>query len=227
MLAHAVSAATFDDKPRVAFPIPPRAMEVEMDVEVDADAFRAMFSEFARAHRVLNRSEARSAAKMSEGMKALLCEQVKALARNAEGRAILWTYGADATPMLTQGLHLAKIGNRTIVRKVGEANEFLAERAFVKTTTPLGELLVAVVFRDPVPLKEGKTAWHEFTAMVDFFPLLRTLDHEGIIVSHGCFDRALQASMSRKTQQRAALYYDIFKRTADEEMCAKLSLLEL
>jgi hypothetical protein len=117
------------------------------------------------------------------------------------------TYGSDATPALVSTTVTGEVGDRKLVRIAAEGSDFLVERAFFLTTTPSGERRMGTYFVDPTPLSDGKVAWNEFAAMVNFFPSLRMLGHTGIIVAHGCFDRALQASLARKMQQRQNLYY--------------------
>lgn len=176
----------------------------------DGQSLRLVFLEFSRAHRVVAKHEAMQVSKLVEVVKAYLMRKARALVDAAQGRAILYTYASDGTPMLTKSTFSHSLGGqRRFVRKAGRATDFLVERATLVTTGADGQRRVAVLLRDPRPLSEGKTAWHEFGAFKDFFPMLRTLKHRGIIVAHACFDRALQASLCRKIQQRQGLYYEV------------------
>ena len=95
----------------------------------------------------------------------------------------------------------------------------------MKTTSASGSLVVVCLFRDPTPLTHGKTVWHHFTAACRFFPFLRAPGHEGIVVSHYCFDRAVFHAARRRFQQRHKLY-DMTHR-GDSDLSGKTVLLEL
>lgn len=175
---------------------------------MDGSSLAERFLEFCHPHKVLDQRGAEEVAKLCEVGKAYLWLRAKNVVRNAEDRAILYSYGSDATPVLaTNTVSQQLTENRRIVRKAGVGTELLIERAFVKTTSASGSPVVVCLFRDPTPLTTGKTVWHHVGAACKFFPFLRTLGHEGIIVSHYCFDRAVFQAARRRFQQRHKLYY--------------------
>ena len=177
---------------------------------IDGASLAGLFREYANAYKVLGKEDSLVASKLCEVGKAYLLRKAKSLVTAAEGRAILLTYGSDSTPLLSMATMTTNLhGHRTVVRKAGQAVEFLVERAFLKTTSATGDPLVTCLFKDPTPLTQGKTAWCEFTAASRFFPLLRTLGHTGVAVNHYCFDRAMQSALSRRMQQRQCLYYEV------------------
>ena len=54
----------------------------------------------------------------------------------------------------------------------------------------------------PLPLEHGKGAWEAFSAAKRCCPLLKALGHKSISISHYCFDRGYNQSLSRKMLQR-------------------------
>eukprot|EP00974_Lingulodinium_polyedra_P059660 5747606-Lingulodinium_polyedra.AAC.1 len=56
-------------------------------------------------------------------------------------------------------------------------------------------------------MNNGKASWQCFAAACKFFPLLRTLNPGACVVTHYCFDGALQSALSTKMHQRHLLYY--------------------
>ena len=68
-----------------------------------------------------------------------MVNKAKELVVNVEGRAILFAYGSDGAPMLTRGTFASKLeSGKQVVRRMGYAEEFLVQRALLKTTEPLG-----------------------------------------------------------------------------------------
>eukprot|EP00974_Lingulodinium_polyedra_P001764 167031-Lingulodinium_polyedra.AAC.1 len=64
----------------------------------------------------------------------------KALVSAAGGRAILYTYGSDCTPMKLKVICTDRLDSGLkIMRKASQGAELLVEKAFLKTTSPLGE----------------------------------------------------------------------------------------
>ena len=184
------------------------------------------YLDFCHPHKVLDQRGDEEVAKLCEVGKAFLWLRAKSVVREADGRAILYSYGSDSTPVLaTNTVSLQLTETRRIVRKAGVGTELLIERAFVKTTSASGSPVVVCLFRDPTPLTHGKTVWHHFTAACRFFPFLRTLGHEGIVVSHYCFDRAVFHAARRRFQQRHKLYYMTHR--GDSDLSGQTVLLEL
>ena len=87
-------------------------------VTMDGASIAALYLDFFRTHKVLERDEARTSAKLCEVGKAFLQEKARALVRGAGGRAILHTHGSDCTPLLTGVSYTTRLqGGRAVVRK--------------------------------------------------------------------------------------------------------------
>ena len=199
---------------------------VPIAISMDGPRIAERYLDFCHPHKVLDQRGAEEVAKLCEAGKALLWLRAKNVVREADGRAILYSYGSDSTPVLaTSTVSLQLNENRRIVRKAGVGTELLIERAFVKTTSGSGSPVVVCLFRDPTPMTHGKTVWHHSTAACKFFPFLRTLGHEGFMISHYCFDRAVFQAARRRFQQRHKLYYKT--RMGDAALSGKMVLLEL
>jgi hypothetical protein len=192
---------------------------------VDGPSFRDLCLDLGVPHRCLSRHEADLSAKLCEVVKDRLHAQATHLIGCAGMHAILFTYGSDGTPALTKFTATARLSSgRLIRRKRGRGVEYLIERGFLKTMIG-GRPRVACVLRDPIPLLNGKGAWDCFAALTKFFPMVRRLGFRGILVEHYAFDRLLQASLSRKVQQRANLYYAA--QSGEEGAPDDLALLEM
>jgi hypothetical protein len=176
--------------------------------ELTPSAIAALYRQYGLAHKAVGRDEDRLCSKLCEIAKELLLARVKEAVGLAGGRAILCSYSSDGTPLLTQATVVAKLGARKVHRRAGRAIEFLLERFFLKFVGSDGTPVVRCLLRDPRPLSFGKGSWQIFQAACEFLPHLRSLGHEGIIVSHACFDRAVYSAVSRKVQQRQYLWYE-------------------
>jgi len=143
-----------------------------------------------------------------EIIKAALREKAIELVKNAGGRPILFSYGSDGTPLLTRATLTQSVGTQRVVRSGGKAEEVLVERGFVKAFSPCGDPRIAALTRDPVPLSNGKSAAHMVTPLSKFFPVIQSLGHEGWVVYHYVFDRAVCSSLGRMALQRLALWQE-------------------
>ena len=184
---------------------------------MDATNLSKHVSELATPHKVLNSQDVSRAAKLCEVVKHYLTNKAKSMVASASGRAVLYSYGSDGTPMLTRASFSSTLGGHTVRRYAGKSVEFLVERGFVKTTDGVGEPIVASLSRDPVPLLHGKTSWHIFPPACAFFPLLQRLGHRGIAVSHYCFDRAIYEPMMVKLRQRHAMFHALQRQNPASE----------
>lgn len=129
------------------------------------------------------------------------------LVRGLGGRPVLFSYGADGTPMHVRSHYVAKLGPHTKVRRSGGSGcEFLMQNAFFRTTDALGRPMAKALLEPPVPMTEGKTAWNYFVAATRFFPHCGDAGHgQGIKIAHYTFDRAIFASVLRKLKGHHAL----------------------
>ena len=62
-----------------------------------------------------------------------------------------------------------------------------------------------VLFSDPVEMGV-KTAAAHYSAAVALWPGARTMGHDGILISHGCWDRAIYSACSRLMAQRSLAF---------------------
>ena len=136
-------------------------------------------------------------------------EQVKTLVSQAGDRAVLYSYGSDATSVLSRSRINFWLAGKRHVRVGKECPSLLIQRAFVKTESASGQAVVRCFFQPPLPLFKGTTAWHEFSAMCAFLPTIRQLGHKAIAVSHYVFDRAVYSALERLARQRHTLYYSM------------------
>ena len=177
---------------------------------MESSALVQLYLYHADAAKVLDRGGGDEAAKLCELAKHFLKNRAKHFVSGAQGRPLLYSYQADGTPMLVQATHVAqRASGQHVVRTAGRGLELLLQRVFLKTIAPSGEHLVTAYFRDPVPLDNGKGAWPCFTAACECFPMLKTMGHMGISISHYCFDRALYSSLGRILRQRHMLYHEM------------------
>ena len=168
------------------------------------------FLELAKPSKALNKKEERLVLRVCESSKEFLKLQAQELINIAENRPILYHYGSDGTLLLSRKRFTYATESLSTTSVGGAGEEFLVERAFLKTTSALGEPLVRYLGRDPRPLTLGKGAWNVFGALCGFFPLvdrLRALP--GITVYSYVFDRALLSSLDTKLHQRHLLYESV------------------
>ena len=127
--------------------------------------------------------------------------------RSLGGRPVLYSYGADGTPMHVRAQFASKTGQHTSIRRTGGAGcELLLQNGFFRTTDGLGRPMVKALLEPPVPMTLGKTAWNYFDAATRFFPHLGDAGHgPGIKIAHYTFDRAIYDSVLRKLKGHHAL----------------------
>jgi hypothetical protein len=140
-------------------------------------------------------------AKLCEVVKDFLQAKAFAIIRESDGRPCLFSYQSDGTPILAKTTWTHRVGDRIVVRRGGDAAEFLIEKAFVRTWSRSGEPRIAVILRDPRHLAAGKNSWCLYTAAKSFFPSLKDAGATGIMISHYAFDRAMYSALSSKLRR--------------------------
>ena len=173
-----------------------------------ASTLVAEYLDLARPQKVLGKADAERATQLSYVAWSVMYKQAKQLVLDAGESPVLYSYGSDATPIVATTTVHFKVGLSSHVRRAGQPEEYLVQRAFLKTYGADNKASVCCLFKPPLPLSEGKGAWPVFTAMADFFPLLRRVPFSGLSVSHYTFDRMLFSSLDRKARQRHQLYYE-------------------
>ena len=132
---------------------------VTMSGKCDGDSLRGLYLDFSVPGRTTHKDENHTLSKLCEVGKEYLFLKAKQLILDHANKPVLFSYSSDSTPLLMVMTHAATLGpHRTVVRKAGKANELLIQRGFVKASGNLGEARVVCMFRDPVPLTNGKSA---------------------------------------------------------------------
>ena len=119
---------------------------------------------------------------------------------------MLFHYGSDGTPLLSQHRWTVSTGAQKVHRSGGSLEEFLVERAFILAYDSQWSPMMGYIGRDPRPLSNGKTSWHCFDACVHFFPMVEKIRTDfGITIADYCFDRLFMSAMKTKLEQRHSL----------------------
>eukprot|EP00974_Lingulodinium_polyedra_P058338 5619914-Lingulodinium_polyedra.AAC.1 len=69
---------------------------------MDVEGIQCLYRLHASASRNLARDEGREAGRLCELLKHFLWNKAKVLVQEAKGRPVLYSYGSDGTPLLTQ-----------------------------------------------------------------------------------------------------------------------------
>ena len=174
---------------------------------MDSGSIRAAFLEFCTVGRTIQREEVELLGRLGEVLKANVKARVSTFLQRHAGQPVLYSYQSDAT----SGLVFSSVVQHSYGKKVARSGktliEFLVQRALYKARSPSGQVFVEELYRDPVPLHDGKGAWPLFTAGCQFAPLLRQAGHQGICLTHVIFDRAVQAPLARNFERRTEGYY--------------------
>ena len=107
----------------------------------------------------------------------------------------------DCTPLRTATMHVGGQGSLRVVRRGRQGRERLVQRVFL--VDHAGEK--AVVFVDPRDMA-SKTAASHHVAGVAVWPGARVLGHHRLLISHGCWDRAVKSACARFQAQRHAAW---------------------
>ena len=143
------------------------------------------------AGRPLEKNEERVVARLAEAAKQLLDDNARELIIRAQKRAVLYAYQGDGTPLkLRHAIQVAFAEHSKHARSGYTGAELYCQGAFVRTFDARGNAVVTSLMRDPRPMA-GKSALHAFNALVEFFPTLDQLEHEGFHIHHYSWDRAL------------------------------------
>ena len=148
-----------------------------------ASALLDKLSYFANGHQVLSRDEQRQAHLHAEAVSQCLETRCRTIVAESGDRALMFWYSSDGTPVLSRKTSVDALGALKVIKRAGCCEEHLVERAMVKTTNALDQPVACVLMKPPRPLSEGKSAWHAFSAAIDFSPIVRQIKPEGIIVN--------------------------------------------
>lgn len=171
----------------------------------DHSGFAELVQGLAQCSRVFGPADTVMAARIGETIASYLRHKSETLVRGAGPMPILYHYSSDATAYLVVHVATSKGDGVKVVRKGKALYEYLCERAFLKTVSPSGEEVAAIIMKEPRPLKEGKGAWHLYSALDEYMPTLRQLGHCGITIEHFGFDRGALNGLEPLLHQRHAL----------------------
>lgn len=93
------------------------------------------------------------------------------------------------------------VGDKTVIRRGGNAADFVIKKGWIKTWTKSGEVGIALIQRDMLHLTEGKTSWCLFSATLRCLPSLHEIGAQGISITHYAFDKAMYNALSTKLRQ--------------------------
>lgn len=138
---------------------------------------------------------------------AFLKDRALAMVADHSQSAIMYSYQSDATSYLCQATAQSGSDHTKVLRRGRALEEFLMERAAIYVAKADGGREVAVLAGKPRPLSAGKKAGNLFTALTNFFPMLRQRGHQGIVIFHLGADRAAFEPLLRLVKQRREVYY--------------------
>ncbi len=138
---------------------------------MDIDTIAGLYKEHSKAHKVLDWTEAKTAAKLCEIAKAFLWSKARALVEGAGNRPVLLTYVSDSTPIRTTCAHTAGLQKmRKKKKKRAPGSRLLGGEGLPQDHYLCRHPLLCTLFRDPVGLTKGKDSWCQFTVACNFFP---------------------------------------------------------
>ena len=153
------------------------------------------------AGRPLGQNEVRIVGRVAEAAKQVIDESARQLIRNAHKRPVLFQYQGDGTPLkLKHSFQVAFAEHHVHARSGYTGVELYCQGGFLRSYGKDGEVVLAPLLRDPRPMS-GKGALNAFNGLIEFFPPLDQLDHDGFNLHHYSWDRALFSAcrtLSRK-----------------------------
>ena len=172
----------------------------------DADAVTAqVFSHIeslAKATKSLCTTDIRALDKASEISKEVLRTSVFTLVAKAENRPMLRSSQSDGTPIRVKQTQTVELASGKKHHLSGKAShEFLVGNSMYKYQDEKHTWHTKVLFTDPQPLTEGKTAAALFEADKRYWLSLRQLGHQGFALEHYAWDRGCFSALSRQWKQ--------------------------
>jgi hypothetical protein len=180
-----------------------------------------------KAGRTLDKSEVAQCEQLAELVKGRLAHKAADLIKASENRPLLYSYSSDAMGIVVAcDAHSSGPQQKNITRKGKVLVEFLMQRGMLKSVSAAGEMTMAVLMADPLPLTKGKKAVNMFVAASQFHPMLRRSGHQHISISHVAFDRLLLVPLDRLMKQRRAAFYSPAHGPMIEGNAALLELMD-
>ena len=119
---------------------------------------------------------------------------------------VLLSYSVDPTSIALVASQHQSHGSSSVTRKGKVLTELLMQRLVMKAHDA-SQLSPLIVVGYPIPLAEGKTAKHIFSAAKRFVPIAREEKHHSFAVVHLCADGALLSSLEAHMVAHRNLYY--------------------
>ncbi len=88
---------------------------------MDGKSLRLLLLDHATPHKVMaNSTEEREAFKLAEVVKDYMLSRAKKFVADCDGRAVLFSYGSDGTPLLTRANFTHVLEGHTVARNAGK-----------------------------------------------------------------------------------------------------------
>lgn len=149
----------------------------------------------------LSSTDLDSVSKLAEGLHQFLRLRAERFVRGKASAPVAEVLVQDGTPLRTTTVHTTGVGPLRVCRRGRAGREWLLQRVFLIDN--LGNKLVSFTY--PREMKD-RTAPTHHQAGVDLWPGGRPLGHDGLLISHGVWDRAVLGPCSRMMQQRNAAF---------------------
>ena len=133
--------------------------------------------------------------------KALSGRVAQLIREHNPARTLVMSYSSDGTALLLRRAWKRMLGDRVFHRHAKASDEYLVERSSYKGWKSDGGVLIAVSFRDPLPLSEGKTGWHVLACQLASSPSIRSAGHYGPCINHCIWDNGYSSCLSRLVKQ--------------------------
>ena len=145
----------------------------------------------------LDASEILEVHKLAEVIEAFTSVQGEEFVKKRSDAPLAEILMQDVTPLRTCTMHVSGADKLHVVRRGRKCREWLLQRLFLCDS--LGNR--HVVLSDPRDMG-SKSASAHYQAGVQLWPGSRLLGHQGLLISHGCWDRAIEGACSKLQIQR-------------------------
>ena len=161
---------------------------------------------------VLDSDDLKHVAKLVEVAKRLLFLEAEAFVRERRHATLAEVLSQDVTPAKTATVHVQGSGDLRVQRKGRKCREWLVQRLFLLEHGPKK----LVLFTDPLDM-DVKTAAAHHEAGTALWGGCRLLGHEGFLITHSCFDRAIAGACARLQRQRCSALQLHLQNTVGED----------
>lgn len=138
---------------------------------------------------------------------------------------VVIVFSGDGTPVETRHRAAVKMGDYDVRRSGYGTNEYYIQQAMIRRIAASGKTHTAMVLSEPIPLVYGKSHAAQMGCSLKFFPTVRELGHQGIVVSAYIYDRAFLTSNGNIHCQHHQKVHAELEKTQHEGRGAKLLFL--